>query len=492
MIETPRGPVSHVDLLVLGAGFGGIAMADKLLRDGRGRDFLVLERADEVGGTWRDNTYPGCACDVPTALYSLSRHAYPDWTHSFGRQPQIFSYLKNVADEIGLRERLVTDCEVRSATWDAEASEWVVDTSRGEIRARFVVSATGALSSPSIPELPGLDTFAGEIFHSAEWRHDIPLEGRKVAVVGTGASAVQFVPEIAPVTEHLTVFQRTPGWVLPRLDRSISDTRRAWYQRVPLLQKIVRGRIYLGRELYVVVFTRAQFLLRFYELFARFYLFLKVRDRTMRKALTPNFSIGCKRILLTSKWLPALTRPNVTLVADAAASVTPSGLIAGDGTEVPADVIIFGTGFQPTEPPISKVITGADGKTLAEHWAGSPRAYNGVTVAGFPNLFLLYGPNTNLGHSSIVYMLESQAEHVLDLLELADRARHHTIEVREEAQREYADRMDRELAGTVWNEGGCSSWYFDSSGRNSLQWPTFTFRYREQLRELDPSAYVVG
>ena len=492
MIETPHGPVDRIDLLVVGAGFGGIAMADRLMREGRGKDFLVLEAAEEVGGTWRDNTYPGCACDVPTALYSLSRHAHPGWEHSFGRQPEIFAYLKSVADRIGLRERLVTSCEVTSANWDPEASLWTVETSKGQIRARHLIAATGALSAPSIPKLPGLESFEGEIFHSARWRDDIPLEGKRVAVVGTGASAVQFVPEIAGIAEHVTVFQRTPGWVLPRLDRSISEGRRRWYTRIPLLQRIVRGRIYLGRELYVIVFTRAQFLLRFFEWFAHFYLFLKVRDRKMRKALTPDFSIGCKRILLTSKWLPALTRPDVTLVADAAASATPGGLVAGDGTEIPVDVIIFGTGFQPTEPPTSRVITGADGHTLAEHWKGSPRAYNGVTVAGFPNLFLLYGPNTNLGHSSIVYMLESQAEHVTRLIELSERARHNTIEVREDVQAEYADRMDRELAKTVWNEGGCSSWYFDSSGRNSLQWPTFTFRYRKQLRDLDPSAFVVG
>ena len=492
MIDTPSGPVDQIDLLVLGAGFGGIAMADRLLGDGRGRDFLVLERAEEVGGTWRDNTYPGCACDVPTALYSLSRHAHPGWSHSFGRQPEIFAYLKSVADRIGLRDRLVTSCEVESAKWDAESSQWVVDTSRGRIRARHLIAATGALSAPSVPNLPGLEDFEGEVFHSAQWRHDLPLEGKRVAVVGTGASAVQFVPEIAPTTRHLTVFQRTPGWVLPRLDRSISESRRRWYSRIPLLQRIVRGRIYLGRELYVVVFTRAQFLLRFYEMFARFYLFLHVRDRKMRKALTPDFSIGCKRILLTSRWLPALTRPDVTLVPDAASAVTPTGLVSGYGTEIPADVIIFGTGFQPSEPPISRVVTGSDGRTLAEHWGGSPRAHNGVTVAGFPNLFLMYGPNTNLGHSSIVYMLESQAEHIGTLLDLSDRARHKTIEVRGDVQSEYADRMDRELAKTVWNEGGCSSWYFDSSGRNSLQWPSFTFRYREQLRNLDPSDFVVG
>lgn len=491
MIETTHGPVEQIDVLVVGAGFGGIAMADRLLRDGRGQDFLVLEAADEVGGTWRDNTYPGCACDVPTALYSLSHHAHSGWSHSFGRQPEIHAYLVSVADRMGLRDRLVTSCEVTGASWDAEQDHWQVETNRGPIRARQLVVASGALSSPSIPELPGLETFEGEVFHSARWRHDIPLEGRRVAVVGTGASAVQFVPEIAPTVEHLTVFQRTPGWVIPRLDRSISDGRKKLYERFPLLQRLVRARIYLGRELYVVVFTRAQFLLRFFEWFARFYLLLKVRDRKMRRALTPDFSIGCKRMLLTSQWFPALTRPNVTLVSDAAAAAGPRGLVGADGVEHDADVIIFGTGFQPTEPPIARLVTGSGGETLADHWDGSPRAHNGVTVAGFPNMYMLYGPNTNLGHSSIVYMLETQAEHVSRLLDLAGPG-NKSVEVRPEVVDAYAERMDRELAHTVWNEGGCSSWYFDSKGRNSLQWPTFTFRYRRQLRSVDPSDFVVG
>ena len=492
MIETPRGPVDQIDLLVVGAGFGGLAMADRLLRDGRAEEFLVVEAADEVGGTWRDNTYPGCACDVPTALYSLSRHAHPGWSHSFGRQPEIFSYLVSVADRIGLRERLVTSCEVTAAAWDEETATWQVDTTRGHVRARHLVVATGALSAPSVPRLPGLGDFKGEVFHSARWRHDIPLAGKKVAVVGTGASAVQFVPEIAGTADHVTVFQRTPGWILPRLDRPISERRKKLYARFPLLQRLVRGRIYLGRELYVVVFTRAQPLLRLFEWFARFYLFLHVRDRSMRRALTPDFSIGCKRVLLTSQWLPALTRPDVTLVPDAAAGATADGLLASDGSEYPADVIIFGTGFQPTEPPIARLVTGADGETLAEHWQGSPRAHNGITVAGFPNLYLLYGPNTNLGHSSIVYMLESQAEHVVRLLDLAARAPRRTVEVRPTVVEDYAERMDRELAHTVWNQGGCSSWYIDASGRNSLQWPTFTFRYRDQVREVDPADFVVS
>ncbi|MDV8000437.1 NAD(P)/FAD-dependent oxidoreductase [Rhodococcus sp. IEGM 1408] len=492
MIETPLGPVDHIGTLVIGAGFGGIAMADRLLREGRGGDLLVVEAADEVGGTWRDNTYPGCACDVPTALYSLSRHAHPDWSHAFGRQGEIQAYLVGVADRIGLRERLVTSCEVTGARWDVESARWVVDTNRGQVRARHLVVATGALSTPAVPPLPGLEGFDGEVFHSARWRHDVDLEGKRVAVVGTGASAVQFVPEIAGTAEHVTVFQRTPAWILPRLDKTISARRRALYRRFPLLQRIVRGRVYVGRELYVLAFTRAQFLLRYFEAFARFYLLLTVRDRAMRRALTPDFSIGCKRVLLTSQWFPALTRPDVTLVSGAAASVTPRGLVDAQGGEHPADVIIFGTGFQPTEPPIARAVTGADGRTLAEHWAGSPRAHNGVSVAGFPNLFLIYGPNTNLGHSSIVYMLESQAEHVMRLLDLSGDAERGTVEVRGDALEEYADRMDRELAHTVWNDGGCSSWYIDSRGRNSVQWPTYTFRYREQLRSPDPADFVLG
>lgn len=492
MIDTPRGPVDHVDILVVGAGFGGIAMADRLLREGRGGDILVVEAGDEVGGTWRDNTYPGCACDVPTSLYSLSGHAHPDWSHSFGRQGEIQAYLVGVADRIGLRDRLVTSCEVTRARWGDDTARWNVDTSRGQVLARHLIVATGALSAPSVPPLPGLEGFDGEVFHSARWRHDIPLAGKKVAVVGTGASAVQFVPEIAGTADHVTVFQRTPGWILPRFDRSISRRRRALYRRVPFVQKIVRGRVYAGRELYVLAFTRARFLLRLFEWFARFYLLVKVRDRRMRTVLTPDFSIGCKRVLLTSQWLPALCRRDVTLVSGAATSVTPGGLVDSGGAEHPADVIIFGTGFQPTEPPIARVVTGSDGRTLAAHWDGSPRAHNGVTVAAFPNLFLMFGPNTSLGHSSIVYMLESQAEHVLRLLELSRRADRGTVEVREEALDRYSDRMDRELAGTVWNDGGCSSWYIDSRGRNSTLWPTFTFRYRRQVRSVDPADFVVG
>lgn len=490
MITTPRGPVDSVDTLVIGAGFGGISMADRILRDRPGADLLMLEAADEVGGTWRDNTYPGCACDVPTALYSLSRHPRPDWSHSFGRQPEIRDYLVDVADRIGLRERLVTSCEVTAARWDADAAAWRVETTLGSLAARYLVVATGALSSPSIPRLPGLDDFRGEVFHSARWRHDIPLAGKRVAVVGTGASAVQFVPEIAGTASHVSVFQRTPGWVLPRLDRSISAGRQRLYRRFPFLQRVVRGRIYVGRELYVLAFTRAQFLLRFYEAFARFYLFLKVRDRRMRRALTPDFSIGCKRVLLASGWLPTLTRNDVTLTSGAV-EATPDGLVDSRGAEHTADVLIFGTGFQPTEPPVARLVTGADGRTLADHWAGSPRANHGVTVSGFPNLFLVYGPNTNLGHSSIVYMLESQAEHVQRLLDLARRAPQGTIEVRDEVVEAYADRMDDELAGTVWNDGGCSSWYIDSRGRNSVQWPTFTYRYREQVRRIDPTEFVL-
>lgn len=465
-------------------------MADRLFQE-NDTDFLVLEAAEEVGGTWRDNTYPGCACDVPTSLYSLSRHAHPGWSHSFGRQPEIRDYLVGVADTIGLRERLVTSCEVTAAQWDADAQRWTVESTLGTVTAQHLVVATGALSSPSIPPLPGLGEFEGEVFHSARWRHDIPLDGRKVAVVGTGASAVQFVPEIAVNAEHVTVFQRTPGWVLPRLDRAISPARQRLYRRFPILQRAVRARVYVGRELYVLAFTRARFLLRFFEAFARLYLFRHVRDRSMRRALTPKFSIGCKRVLLTSQWLPALARPDVTLVSGAASAVTPHGLVDSDGTEHPADVIIFGTGFQPTEPPIARAVTGTDGRTLAEHWDGSPRAHNGVTISGFPNLFLLYGPNTNLGHSSIVYMLESQAEHVVRLQELARRANTGTIEVREDVVDAYSDRMDRELADTVWNDGGCASWYFDASGRNSVQWPTFTFRYREQVKDVDPSQYEI-
>ncbi|WP_277601705.1 NAD(P)/FAD-dependent oxidoreductase [Rhodococcus sp. X156] len=485
----PRTLPGHVHTLVVGAGFAGIGMAAKLLRADRNADVLVIERADEVGGTWRDNTYPGAACDVPSVLYSFSFAPNPDWKHSYSRQPEIFDYLRNVATSAGVRRNLVTGCELLGATWDDDAQLWRVRTSLGELTATVLIAATGTLSQPKLPALPGLADFTGTTFHSATWNHDHDLRGERVAVVGTGASAVQFVPEIIDDTEHLTVFQRTAAWACPRPDGSPSARTRALYRRVPLVQKLVRGGVYAILELLVLVLAHLTRLLPIISVWPRRYLRKHVTDEGKRKALTPSFTLGCKRVLLTNTWVPTLARPDLTLVASGIHHVTERGVVDNDGVEHAVDTIIFGTGFTPTEPPVAHLLRGADGQTLAEHWAGSPHAYLGTTVAGFPNLFLMYGPNTNLGHSSIVYMLESQAAYISDALALMRRRELSSLQVLPTEQQAYNARIDDQLQGTVWNAGGCSSWYLDASGRNSAMWPTFTWRYRQLTKRFDPSRY---
>lgn len=484
----PTLPAS-VRTLVVGAGFAGMAAAAAVLRAEPQADLLIIERADEVGGTWRDNTYPGCACDVPTSLYSFSFAPSSTWSHTFARQPEIHRYLTSVADQTGLRRHLITGCELLGATWDDDRQCWQVQTSLGTLTATVLVAATGALSTPKLPDVPGLHDFTGTVFHSATWDHDHDLTGERVAVIGTGASAVQFVPEIADRTSHLTVFQRTPAWVMPRMDRTLSRVEKALYRRMPLLQKLVRGTVYIYREGYLALLAHLTWLLPIVQLIAKARLRGQVPDPALRAALTPDFRIGCKRILLTNDWLPTLSRTDVEVVTSALAEITDTGVRDGAGTLHEVDTIIFATGFTPTEPPVAHLLTGADSHTLAAHWAGSPNAHLGITVAGFPNLFLMYGPNTNLGHSSIVYMLESQAAYLAAALRAMRTEGLASISPRPEIQASYNAWVDKALGGTVWNSGGCSSWYLDSRGRNSVMWPTFTFRFRARTKTFDVKNY---
>ncbi|MFF0817936.1 flavin-containing monooxygenase [Rhodococcus sp. NPDC003318] len=480
---------AHAKVLVVGAGFGGLAVAADLVRRGDAGDVVVIERAGEVGGTWRENTYPGAACDVPTSLYSLSFAPSPQWSHTFAEQREILDYLKDVATRSGVRARTVFDCELLEARWDEEAALWRVRTIRGELTAGSLVAATGALSTPNLPAIDGLDEFEGTVFHSAAWNHDHDLTGERVAVVGTGASAVQFVPQIVDRTAKLTVLQRTASWVVPRPNRTLGTLEKALYRRIPLTQKIVRGLVYSMREGYVVVFAHLTWLLPLISIVSRVQLRKQVSNPEKRRALKPKFTIGCKRILLSNDWLSTLDRPDVDLVPSGLVRVTPTGVVGADGVERNVDTIIFGTGFTPTEPPVAHLLRGTDGRTLAQHWDGSPSAHRGITVHGFPNLYLMYGPNTNLGHSSIVYMLESQARYVREALDHMDSHDLVAVEVSDRAQREYRAQIGAALASTVWNQGGCSSWYMDTRGRNSVMWPTFTWRYRAQLRTFDAENY---
>jgi cation diffusion facilitator CzcD-associated flavoprotein CzcO len=478
---------AHVDVLVVGVGFGGLAALHRLTIDHPGLRTLAIERADGPGGVWRDNDYPGAACDVPTSLYSLSFAPNPDWSHTFGRQHEIHDYLRSVAARFA--DRIRYNCALTAARWDADAAEWEVDTTCGRLRCRFLVAAPGALSEPGVPAVRGAEDFTGTTFHSAKWDHTQDLRGRRVAVVGTGASAIQIVPEIAGQVEHLTVLQRTPAWILPRLDRTISPLERGVYRRFPAVHRLMRRLVWAHRESFVVFMARMPWLLPVVRAVALTLLRVQVRDPQLRRRLIPGYTIGCKRILLSNKWYPALQRDNVT-VAGALSRFTEHGVVDADGHEHRVDTVIFATGFTPTEPPIAKVVTGRHGRTLAQVWAGSPRAYRGVEVHGFPNLFFMYGPNTNLGHSSIVLMLEPQAHYISAALTELTLRGHRTFEVTQQAQDRYNAELDPDLDRTVWNSGGCSSWYLDSTGRNSVMWPRYTCDYRRLMSRFDAADHV--
>ena len=481
--------MTHHRTVIVGTGFSGIGMAIRLLREGD-RDFVLLERAGEVGGTWRDNTYPGCRCDVPSHLYSFSFAPNPNWSSTFSPQPEILAYLRDVAARFGVLPHVRFETELQLAEWDESQGRWLIETSQGALSADVLITAQGPLSEPLVPELPGLDSFGGTIFHSARWDHDHDLAGERVAVIGTGASAIQFVPKIQPEVGQMHVFQRTPPWIMPHPNRRLSEFERKLYNRLPAAQLAMRAGIYWARETFVLQF-RNERMRRMATRLALRQLSEQVPDPELRAKLTPHYELGCKRILPTDEWYPALMQPNVELVTDGIREIRPHSIVAADGTEREVDTIIFGTGFHVTDLPISEQVRGRDGRTLAETWGGSPNAYKGAAAAGFPNLFFLVGPNTGLGHNSIVFMIESQINYVAGALN-ALRGGAGYLEVRPEAQAAYNDHIDRMTEGTVWVSGGCSSYYIDARGRNSTIWPTFTWPFRQRTREFDAVAYAAG
>jgi cation diffusion facilitator CzcD-associated flavoprotein CzcO len=462
-------------------------MAAALKRDGR-HDFVVLERGPDIGGTWHWNTYPGCACDVPSHLYSFSFAPNPGWSQTYSRQPEIRAYLQRCADAFGLRAHLRLRQAMTSAAWDEDAQHWRIATDRGPLRARVLVSGVGALTEPRLPDVPGLEAFPGPAFHSSQWAHDVDLTGRRVAAIGTGASAIQFVPAIQPLVGRLHVVQRTAPWVMPHSSRPITDLERRLYRSLPGLQRLVRGAVYVAREALALGFTKDPRLLGVLETLARRHRERQVADPGLRALVTPAYAMGCKRILPSNHWYPALQKPNVELLVGGLREVRGSSIVTGDGEHREVDAIVFGTGFRVTDPPVARLVRGRGGRTLAEAWAGSMRAYLGTSVAGFPNLFLLLGPNTGLGRSSVVYMIESQIAHVVQALRAMDAAGAAVAEVRPDAQQRFVAFVDDRMRRTVWSTG-CTSWYIDGTGRNSTLWPDFTFRFRRHAARFDPAAY---
>ena len=489
---TSATPVDH---LVIGSGFAGLAAAIQLDQDGE-RDFVVVEKGSDVGGTWRDNTYPGAACDVPSQLYSFSFAPNPDWSMSFSPQPEILAYLQRTAREAGVLDRFVFDTTVDAATWDAEQERWVVETTgpagRTTYAARTLLSGAGGLSEPKLPDIEGIETFQGEVFHSAQWDHSVDLTGKRVAVIGTGASAIQIVPELQEVVGHLDLYQRTAPYVLPRHDRRYSALEKAALKHVPGLQKLYRTAIYWGRETYVPAFTLQPKIAAPAKKMALDNLRKAVADPVLREKLTPTFEIGCKRILISNRYYPAVASDNVELVTDRISKITGSGIVTADGTEREVDALVVATGFHTTDIPIAHQITGRTGRTLAERFAEhGMSAYKGTTIPEFPNLFMMVGPNTGLGHSSMVFIIESQVAYIRDAIRTMRRNRLSTVEVREEPAAAFNAGLQKRMGRTVWTTGGCASWYLDDQGRNTTLWPRATFTFRRLLSRFDLAAYTV-
>ena len=479
--------MEKVDVAIVGSGFSGLGMAIRLKQQGN-HDFVVLERDDEVGGTWNANTYPGCACDIPSHLYSFSFAPNPDWSQTYSPQPEIRDYLQGCADRFGIRPHVRLRTTVTNAVWSEDEGRWEIETDGGDISARVLISAMGPLTEPSVPDIPGLDDFEGETWHSARWNHDFDLEGKRVASIGTGASAIQYVPQIQPAVEKLHVFQRTAPWIAPHGNRPIRDWERRLYRTIPAAQRLVRGGVYTMREAMVLVLAKQPRGMKLLERVAREHREKQVKDPDLLPKVTPDYSMGCKRILPSNRWYPALQKDNVELVTGPVREVRPNSVVGPDGVEREVDAIVFGTGFQVTEMPAAELVVGRDGRALSEVWSGSPKAHRGATVPGFPNLFLLLGPNTGLGHSSMVYMVESQIAYVLDALRTMDERHAAVAEVQPETLESWNAAIDDRMEGTIWSTG-CVSWYQDATGRNGAIWPDWTWRFRKEIATFDEDGY---
>lgn len=476
-------------VIIIGTGFGGIGMAIQLKQAGFDQ-VTLLEKASRVGGTWRDNTYPGAACDVQSHLYSYSFEPKHDWSRKFGAQREIQAYMEHCVEKYGIGPHIRFNQSVTTAGFDRSHNQWTVNTESGDTyTANVLITATGQLNRPAIPDIPGLESFKGVMFHSARWNHEYDLSGKRVAVIGTGASAIQFVPAIVPNVAKLDLYQRSAAWVLPKPDREFSDTEQALFKKLPLWDRAYRSLIYLKNETRALAFTRFNKLLDIFAQQAIKEAKAHVTDPEKLEHIIPEYQIGCKRILISNDWYPAINQPHVSLITDGIGRVNASGVETVDGQHREADVIIFATGFRASEFLSPLQITGRDGNSLNDAWANGAKAFKGITVSGFPNLFMVYGPNTNLAHNSILYMLESQFRYVISALKALARYPDAAMDVREDRQSRYCQVVQHGLDGTVWDTG-CTSWYLDAQGRNTVNWPGFTFSYRFATRSVDTADYT--
>jgi cation diffusion facilitator CzcD-associated flavoprotein CzcO len=480
--------LGHFRVANIGAGFTGVAMAHALRRAGI-EDWIVLEKSPGVGGVWRDNTYPGIACDIPSHYYSLSFAPNPDWERTFSSGRQIWDYLERVAEDVNLSERALFGEELLEASWDEQRERWALRTSTRRLTADVVVDGSGVLSAPSLPPIAGIERFQGAVFHSSRWDHEQTLDGKRVAVIGTGASAIQIVPAVQPFVERMTIFQRTPGWVLPRNDRDVTDLERRILRAFPALQRMIRFGQFAFRDgvlLRLLMHRRARQVL---QAVALAHLRRSIEDPELRRKLTPDFEIGCKRIMITNDWYPALSQPNVEVETSPIREVREHSILTADGVEHDVDAIVCATGFHVTDPPSGAIFHGRDGRSLAQTWGVSPRAYRGVTTHNFPNLFRIASIGTGTGHASHVWQIESAVTYVLDALRTMDEHSLASVEVSADAQDAYTRRVHAMVKDTVWAVGGCSSWYLDAGGEPSAVWPSSAWHYRNWTRRFDLEAY---
>jgi cation diffusion facilitator CzcD-associated flavoprotein CzcO len=478
-----------LDVAVIGSGFGGLGAAIALRKRGI-TNVTLFERADDLGGTWRDNRYPGCRCDVASALYSFSFAPNPKWSNTYSYQQEIWEYLSNVADRYRLRELIKFNHDVSDISFDPSARLWRITTNHGDFEAKCVILATGGLSEPRLPEIEGLSNFAGIIMHTARWDESVDLAGKRVGVIGTGASSIQVVPQIAPIADRLEVFQRTPSWVLPHLGRPVLRRTKRLFSLLPFAQRLVRAKVYWRNELTVLGFVKDPRRMGRAETMSSEHLARQVNDPVLRERLTPTYRLGCKRVLISNDFYPAFNRSNVSLVTDAIQFVEPTGVRTGDGVLHDLDVLVAATGFYVTDNPMAKMVHGSDGAILADAFGGALANYKGTAFPGFPNFFMLGGPNTALGHSSIIFMHESQLRYATRAIRTALSA-DALVEPRETAAEHWTRRLRAKLPTTVWGTG-CSSWYLNAEGTNTTIWPDFTFTFQRATRRFDPRDHQIS
>ncbi|GAC1631049.1 MAG: NAD(P)/FAD-dependent oxidoreductase [Nevskia sp.] len=485
-----NGSTDELSVLIIGSGFAGLGMGIKLKEAGL-TNFTILERADDVGGTWRDNNYPGCACDVQSHLYSFSFEPNPNWTRMFAQQPEIRAYLRHCAEKYALLPHIVYGADLVSARFDEARSLWHVATRDGRsFSANVLVSGMGGLSNPAFPKIKGLENFKGKAFHSAQWDHSYELAGKNVAVIGTGASAIQFVPQIAKKAATMALYQRTPPWIMPKPDRAISGFERALFKRLPVAQRLLREAIYWQLESRVLGFVINPKLMKLVQKTAEGHIRKQIKNPELRAKVRPNYTIGCKRVLISNDYYPALAQDNVEVITNGIFEVRAHSIVDDQGIERPVDTIVYGTGFTAQEPMRRGTVFGRNGLDLLDAWKDGPEAYLGTTVAGFPNFFMIVGPNTGLGHSSMVYMIESQVAYVMAALKTMRRKQLATVDVKPDVQAEFNGALQGKLSKSVWTTG-CKSWYVDANGKNNTLWPGFTFVYRRRTADFTAADYVL-